>query len=51
MSALRCFFGVHQWNTIETQEDKNSRGETVGKFYIQQCQYCGKLRAEHIRFY
>jgi hypothetical protein len=51
MSALKCFFNVHKWVTIEQQEDKNARGDTVGKFYIQQCQLCGKLRAEHIRFY
>lgn len=51
MSAIRCFLGVHQWETIDTQEDKNTRGDVVGKFYIQQCQYCGKLRAEHIRYY
>ena len=46
-----CFWGVHHYETIDTQTIMNSRGDEVGRTYIQQCTNCGKIRATHIRFY
>lgn len=47
----KCFWGVHHYETIDTQSITNNRGDEVGRIYIQQCSNCGKIRATHIRFY
>ena len=47
----RCFWGVHKFETIDTQTILNNRGDEVGRIYIQQCSACGKIRATHVKFY
>lgn len=46
-----CFWGVHNYRTIETVPMQNNRGDEIGRIYIQRCESCGKIRATHVKFY
>jgi hypothetical protein len=46
-----CFWGVHKFETIDTQNILNNRSDEIGRIYIQQCSECGKIRATHVKFY
>ena len=49
--STHCFWGVHDFETIDTQTVLNTKGDEIGRIYILQCRNCGKIRSEHVRFY
>lgn len=50
-TKTRCFWGVHHFEVIDTQTVVNTKGNEVGRIYIQQCTNCGKIHSTNVRFY
>ena len=39
-----CFFGVHEYKIVDQGPYEKWWGNTLTKYYILQCQCCGKIR-------
>lgn len=45
---LKCLFGMHEYEIIDTKELKNSFNINVGDVIISRCKHCGKIKNKQV---
>lgn len=45
---LKCYFGLHHYEVLESKDIKNPYGAVVGTTIISRCTNCGKIREDVI---
>lgn len=47
-SSLKCWFGAHRYEVLETIEVKNKHDEVCKHIYVSRCVECGKIKRDEI---